>query len=94
MPPREAIRASVRTRIRLIFMTTATSVAGMLPLVLMAGSGSGLYRGLGSVVVGGLVVSTVFTLVVVPLRLSLVFDMYRCIHKILGFQADTPGLIA
>lgn len=53
MSPRDAIRASVRTRIRPIFMTTATSVAGMLPLVLMPGSGSELYRGLGSVVVGG-----------------------------------------
>ena len=38
--------------------------------VLMPGSGSELYRGLGAVVVGGLVVSTVFTLVLVPLLLS------------------------
>ncbi|MEM6553995.1 MAG: efflux RND transporter permease subunit [Planctomycetota bacterium] len=71
---REAIRASVRSRVRPILMTTLTSVAGMLPLVLMPGSGSELYRGLGSVVVGGLVVATVFTLVVVPLLLALVFD--------------------
>ncbi|MEM6394667.1 MAG: efflux RND transporter permease subunit, partial [Planctomycetota bacterium] len=48
---REAIRASVRSRVRPILMTTLTSVAGMLPLVLMPGSGSELYRGLGSVVV-------------------------------------------
>ncbi len=67
MPPIEAIRQTVRTRIRPIFMTTLTSVFGMLPLVLMPGSGSELYRGLGSVVVGGLIVSTVFTLVLVPL---------------------------
>ncbi|MEM1213531.1 MAG: efflux RND transporter permease subunit [Planctomycetota bacterium] len=71
---REAIRASVRSRVRPILMTTLTSVAGMLPLVLMPGSGSELYRGLGSVVGGGLVVATVFTLVVVPLLLTLVFD--------------------
>jgi HAE1 family hydrophobic/amphiphilic exporter-1 len=74
MPPREAIRESVRTRIRPIFMTTTTSVCGMLPLVLMGGSGSELYKGLGSVVVGGLLVATVFTLVVVPLLLSLVIE--------------------
>ncbi|MEM6394419.1 MAG: efflux RND transporter permease subunit, partial [Planctomycetota bacterium] len=74
LPYREAIRASVRSRVRPILMTTLTSVAGMLPLVLMPGSGSELYRGLGSVVVGGLVVATVFTLVVVPLLLTLVFD--------------------
>lgn len=72
MESREAIRESVRTRIRPIFMTTTTSVCGMLPLVLMGGSGSELYKGLGSVVVGGLLVATVFTLVVVPLLFSLV----------------------
>jgi len=74
MPPREAIRQSVKTRIRPIFMTTATSVCGMLPLVLAPGAGSELYRGLGAVVVGGLVCSTLFTLVVVPLLFSLVLD--------------------
>ena len=47
----------------------------MLPLVLMPGAGSELYRGLGSVVVGGLVVSTIFTLILVPVLLSLVLDL-------------------
>jgi hydrophobic/amphiphilic exporter-1 (mainly G- bacteria), HAE1 family len=75
LPPREAIRQSVKTRIRPIFMTTATSVFGMLPLVLAPGPGSELYRGLGAVVVGGLVCSTLFTLVVVPLMFSLVLDV-------------------
>jgi HAE1 family hydrophobic/amphiphilic exporter-1 len=79
MPPREAIRESVRTRTRPIFMTTLTSVCGMLPLVLMPGSGSELYRGLGSVVVGGLVVATLFTLIVVPLLFSLVLDLRQAI---------------
>ena len=74
LPPREAIRESVRTRIRPIFMTTATSVFGMLPLVLAPGAGSELYRGLGAVVVGGLLCSTIFTLLVVPLLFSLVID--------------------
>lgn len=82
MPPREAIRASVRSRVRPIFMTTATSVAGMLPLVLMPGSGSELYRGLGSVVVGGLVVSTLFTLVVVPLLFSLAIDLKLGLYRL------------
>ena len=74
LPPREAIRQSVKTRIRPIFMTTATSVFGMAPLVLAPGAGSELYRGLGAVVVGGLICSTIFTLVVVPLLFSLVLD--------------------
>ena len=77
LAPREAIRESVRSRVRPIFMGSLTSVGGMAPLVLMPGSGSELYRGLGSVVVGGLLLSTVFTLVLVPLLLSLVFDGQR-----------------
>jgi HAE1 family hydrophobic/amphiphilic exporter-1 len=46
----------------------------MLPLVLFPGAGSELYRGIGSVVVGGLLVSTVFTLVLVPALFSLFLD--------------------
>lgn len=75
LEPRRAVSEAVRTRVRPIFMSTLTSVLGMLPLVLMPGSGSELYRGLGSVVVGGLLVSTVFTLLLVPLLLSLVLDV-------------------
>lgn len=75
MLPREAIRMSVRTRMRPIFMTTSTSVAGMMPLVLANESGSELYRGLGSVVLGGLSFATIFTLIVVPLLFSLVIDL-------------------
>ena len=74
LDPREAIRQSVRTRIRPIFMSAFTSVVGMLPLILFPGAGSELYRGLGSVIVGGLIVSTVFTLLLVPSLFSLVMD--------------------
>ena len=77
LAPREAIRDSVRTRIRPIFMSMMTSVCGMLPLVLLSGAGSELYRGLGSVVVGGLVFSTIFTLFLVPTLFSLVLEMKR-----------------
>jgi HAE1 family hydrophobic/amphiphilic exporter-1 len=66
-----AVLESVRTRIRPIFMTTGTTVLGLLPLVLFPGAGSELYRGLGSVVLGGLLVSTAFTLVFVPALFSL-----------------------
>ena len=84
MPPREAIRESVRTRIRPIFMTTFTSACGMSPLILMPGSGSELYRGLGSVVVGGLLVATVFTLIVVPLLFSLTLDAKAALGRLVG----------
>lgn len=68
---RAAIMAAVEDRLRPIFMTTATSVFGMLPLVLFPGAGSELYRGLGSVVVGGLALSALLTLFLVPPLLSI-----------------------
>ena len=72
---RSAILESVRTRVRPILMTTATTVLGLLPLVLFPGSGSELYRGLGSVLLGGLLVSTIFTLVFVPTLFRMFMDM-------------------
>jgi len=72
MPYREAVLESTRTRLRPIYMSAATSVFGMLPLVLIPGPGSEFYRGLGSVVLGGLAVSTVFTVLVIPSLLMFV----------------------
>jgi HAE1 family hydrophobic/amphiphilic exporter-1 len=71
LPPRAAIAESLRTRIRPILMSSLTSVTALLPLILAPGPGSELYRGLGAVVAGGLLVSTVFTIFLVPLVLSL-----------------------
>ena len=62
---------ATRNRIRPIFMSTLTSVFGMMPLVLFPGAGSELYRGLGSVVLGGLALSAVLTLLIVPPLLTL-----------------------
>jgi HAE1 family hydrophobic/amphiphilic exporter-1 len=81
MAPREAIRESVRSRIRPIYMSSITSVFGMMPLVLTPGAGSEFYRGLGSVVVGGLLVSTIFTVFLVPALLSLVLDAFTAMKK-------------
>ena len=67
-----AIVEATRNRIRPIFMSTITSVVGMLPLVLFPGAGSELYRGLGSVVVGGLALSAFLTLIIIPPMLTLV----------------------
>ena len=72
MHANDAIIEAVRNRIRPIFMSTLTSVFGMLPLVVFPGAGSELYRGLGSVVLGGLSLSAVLTLLIIPPLLSLV----------------------
>ncbi len=74
MTPRDAITESVRTRIRPVYMSTITTISGMLPLVLFPGAGSEFYRGLGSVVVGGLFISTVFTIFLIPALFSLAMD--------------------
>ncbi len=62
----EAVRVALLTRLRPIFMSTLTSIFGMLPLLLMPGAGSVIYRGLAAVIVGGMCVSTVFTLLLLP----------------------------
>lgn len=87
--PKDAVMQSVRTRVRPIFMSTSTSVLGMIPLVLFPGAGSELYRGLGSVVVGGLIASTFFTLLVVPTLFSLLLSAKRKAVEGLGrLRAD------
>ena len=73
----EAINEAVRNRIRPIFMSTLTSVFGMLPLVVTPGAGSELYRGLGSVVLGGLALSAVLTLLIIPPLLSFTAPLLR-----------------
>ena len=76
MEPKAAIIEATRNRIRPIFMSTLTSVMGMLPLIIFPGEGSELYRGLGAVVVGGLSMSAFLTLLTVPPLLNL------CLRKV------------
>jgi len=66
-----ALETATRNRIRPIFMSTLTSVFGMLPLVAFPGPGSELYRGLGAVVLGGLSLSAVLTMAIVPPMMSI-----------------------
>ena len=70
-----AILGATRNRLRPIFMSTITSVVGMMPLVLFPGAGSELYRRLGSVMVGGLALSAILTLGVIPSMMSLFLSL-------------------
>ncbi len=76
MSRKVAVESAVRLRLRPILMSTMTSVFGMLPLMLMPGSGTELYRGMATVIVGGMLVSTVFTLVLLPSLLRAKEDDY------------------
>ena len=67
----EAILEATSNRIRPIFMSTLTSLFGLVPLVIFPGAGSELYRGIGTVVFGGLALSTLATLLMIPPLLSL-----------------------
>jgi HAE1 family hydrophobic/amphiphilic exporter-1 len=71
----DAVPDAVEARVRPIFMTTATSLAGLLPMVIFSGSGSELYRGVGAIVLGGLLLSTVLTLFVVPSAFTLLWRL-------------------
>ena len=66
MSRRDAVESAVRLRLRPILMSTTTSIFGMLPLMMMPGAGTELYRGMAAVIVGGMLVSTVFTLILLP----------------------------
>ncbi|MFQ5618066.1 MAG: efflux RND transporter permease subunit [Rhodospirillales bacterium] len=87
----DAILEATRNRIRPIFMSTLTSVFGMLPLVLVPGAGSELYRGLGSVVVGGLALSAILTLAIIPPLLSLVAGTVEAGRKHPGALREAPA---
>ncbi len=62
----QAVEQALRFRLRPIFMGTLTTVLGMAPMVLVPGEGSVIYRGLATAILGGLCVSTIFTVLLLP----------------------------
>lgn len=67
----DAIADAIATRARPVYMSTLTSIFGMLPLMLVPGVGSEIYRGLAAVIVGGMTFSALFTLLLMPSLLRL-----------------------
>lgn len=72
-----AVLESGRLRLRPILMTTCTTVLGMLPLSIGAGAGGEIQAALARAVIGGLTVSTLITLVVIPAAYTGVHDLMR-----------------
>lgn len=66
-----AVQQAVQIRARPIYMSTLTSIFGMLPLVLVPGVGTEIYRGLAVVIVGGMTFSALFTVLLIPALLQL-----------------------
>lgn len=73
----EATAEAVSSRVRPIFMSTLTSLAGLLPMVLSQGAGGELYRGVGTIVLGGLALSTLLSLYLVPALFVLLWKARR-----------------
>ena len=73
----DAVQSAVVRRVRPILMSSLTSLAGLLPMVLVPGSGSELYRGVGAVVLGGLTLATALTMFVVPALFVVVWRLAR-----------------
>lgn len=67
----DAVRQAIILRARPVYMSTLTSLFGMLPLMLIPGVGAEIYRGLATVIVGGMTVSALFTLILLPAVLQL-----------------------
>lgn len=79
LPPRQAIIEAGRVRLRPIFMTTLTMVVGMLPTALSLSAGSETRSSMAVVVIGGLLTSTVFTLLIIPI-IFLFFENHKVAH--------------
>lgn len=73
-PLRAAVMEAGRSRLRPVLMTSFTTLLGMLPMALATGLGRELYVPLGITIIGGLLISTLVTLLLVP-------TVYAAIHR-------------
>lgn len=76
LAPGPAVREAVAMRLRPMMMSTATTVFGIAPLVLIPGAGTELYRGVGAIVLFGLLFATLVTLVFLPPLLALMLRLF------------------
>ncbi|MGB0894229.1 MAG: efflux RND transporter permease subunit [Parashewanella sp.] len=76
-----AVKGAVEKRLMPIIMSTSTTILGLAPLVFIPGEGSELYRGLGIVVLSGIIFSTLLTLSFLPALLVLCLKMKREIKE-------------
>jgi len=86
LPRREALLAAGHDRLRPILMTTVAMIAGMLPIAMAFGEGTAWLSPMAVSVIGGLVTSTVFTLVVIPATFTLIDDVQGWLRRRLGWK--------
>ena len=83
VPRKEAIFLAARTRMRPIMMTTMAMIAGMTPIAVGFGAGAEIRSPMAIAVVAGLVLSTILTLVVVPVVLTFMDDLQKVLARFL-----------
>ncbi len=91
MPLREALIEAGAIRLRPILMTTFALVAGMIPIALGTGEGAQFRAPLGIAVIGGVITSTVLTLVVVPTVYEIMDSMRSRVLRMVGLRAPQTG---
>jgi HAE1 family hydrophobic/amphiphilic exporter-1 len=92
MARREALIAAGRTRLRPIIMTTSAMIGGMLPMALGLGAGAEMRAPMARAVTGGLITSTLLTLLVVPVVYTLFDDFEAWVRRLWsGGHGPAPG---
>jgi len=80
VPIREAVAMACRVRLRPVLMTSLATIIGLMPMALKLGTGSESYAPLAQAIIGGLSVSVVFTIVLVPSAFLLVYGRKRSVE--------------
>ncbi|HEY9721551.1 MAG TPA: efflux RND transporter permease subunit [Oscillatoriaceae cyanobacterium] len=91
LPRREALISAGHDRLRPILMTTIAMIAGMLPIALQLGKGSDRLSPMAVAVIGGLITSTLLTLVVVPSAYTVIDGLQRRFWKLIGRPLPEPS---
>ena len=91
MDRREALIQAGRVRLRPILMTTFALIAGMVPVALGVGEGADFRAPLGIAVIGGVVTSTILTLLVIPTVYEILADTRDWLARKFGRGAETGG---
>jgi multidrug efflux pump subunit AcrB len=77
MATREAVTTACRVRLRPVLMTSLATIFGLLPMAMKLGTGSESYAPLAQAIIGGLLVSVLFTIVLVPAAFLLIYGGRR-----------------
>ena len=81
LPVREAVTLACRVRLRPVLMTSLATIIGLMPMAMKLGTGSESYAPLAQAIIGGLAVSVLFTIVLVPAAFLLVYQRREVVHS-------------